>query len=200
MKKLQRGSGKRLLHSRLFWKVIVIAVLVAGLVLWYYHTQTPAVGIIDNNVSSQSSVADTKPKTSHYTGSTMTFDYPANYTDTKNNAGNGNITEQLSLTARSGVQQTQRISITVVSSATGAQLKEDGGYVLRRNESAHYTHETVQVNGQDVEKFTKQDNSEVTYYISGPHYYAIVSGTAVNTTSGLADDITGVVGSFNWLK
>lgn len=191
------GSGRRQKLIRALVSVAIVGICAGS---WYLYNQKPAEGVIQNDVLKSRTSDDTKAKNGHFKGSTMTFDYPTVYADTQSNPPTAKIAEQYSLGARIDGAESRKISITITKIGIDTTLKEDSAYKFRQNDAKNYVFENIMVNSNSVDKFTKNNGGEVTYFIPGTKYYAIVSATSTRANGEFATDVASLIDSFRWLE
>jgi hypothetical protein len=189
---------KRLL-GRLSLGLVVPILLVVGVIAlagWFFkYNQTPAVGVvIPPAVPAQTQgVASTKFKSS-----SISFEYPAHYS-LENKEVAASVVELYGLSMR-GATESRRIGITVKRSQPGETVFDDSAYKFRSMSTKDYQVSDAIVAGKSAKKMTKKDNSEITYFIPGNRYYVMFAATSTNPSAAFADEITGIIKSFAWVR
>jgi hypothetical protein len=184
---------------RLFRPKILATVVMTGGILavmgWFYqYNQSPAAGTIYGPTEEHTQgVTTTRLKSA-----SMAFEHPTHYT-VENKPVVAPIAEQYLLNMHSG-EESRRISITIRKPAPGETVFDDSAYKFRLLKSSGYDASDVTVDGRPAKKMTKQDDTEVTYFVPGPKYYAIFAATSTNPKDAFAREITDVMKSFRWVK
>lgn len=187
------NSAKRL-------KIAVAGLAIIAVVAWWYsYNQTPVTGTIITSNTPEPDEVKTPPN-SHFKGTYVVFDYSPVYDTVQSNTPSGRMVEQYSLSAAGESLESRRISITINKIAGAVTIQEDSAYRLRANAPETYRLETVTVNELSVEKFSKKDGAEVTYFIPGGEYYAIVSATSTRSGGEFINDAAIIVSSLVWQK
>lgn len=182
-------------------KIIVILLIIVGIIfgiVWFYHlNQSPAEGVVDTSGISKPATS-TAPQKLHFDSQLIAFDYPGGYTTATANAVGANVIESYSLRLHDSAQESRNLAITVKKPEAGSTMTDDSAYVYRRQQASLYDITNVSVSGADLKKATKKDGSEITYFIPGPTYYAIISGTSTNPGQDIVDNTWLVASSFRW--
>ncbi len=178
--------------------LVVAAVAVFGWFRWNQHPVTGTIAL--SSPANQAVKADSVEQPSHFKGVNLSFEYPAIYGSIQSNPASGRMVEQYSLNARISIAESRKIGITVNKTVGGDVMKEDSSYAFRAGDSTLYLHEIVIINDRKIEKFSKSDSAEVTYFIPGSGYYAIVAATSTRAGGEFTDDAAHLVTSLAWLR
>jgi hypothetical protein len=199
---LKKFGGKlSFLRSKLLIGLYgLLAITIAGSV-WYRSLQRPGVGSIQATTqvqAEQKPVAPTEPN--HFEGKTLLFDYPAAYSDFQNKPGSLPVVETYSFKFYDQSSETRRISITIKQPAPGDIMTDDSAYVFRKNQADTYEISDLSLDIGQLKKLVKADKTEITYFVPGDKYYAIVTATTTRPTGGMADDVFMTVSSLQWVQ
>lgn len=199
----KRGFSQIVTRSKAPKRLRLVAL--AGLLLsvgwaWQWYNQQPVVGVITTPAIQPGEVkAETTAAPGRYRSEHVSFAYPAMYSDALNTAPSGSIIEQYSMTAHLEKTESRRMSLMVKRASTPTAMREDSAYAFRLNQTDDYqlSQETTAGNLQ-VDKFTKQDGSEITYFINGNGKYVILAATSNLVNGGFVEDARSIVDSFVW--
>lgn len=196
-----RLKGRRIgIIRKARWLALVA--LLSGLSwAWHWYNQQPVVGIITSSIGAQAGEvkSETTEAPGRYRSENLSFAYPAIYSDNQHTAPSGRIIEQYSMAAHMAKTESRRISIMVKSALVSSDMKEDSAYAFRKNAAEIYTlSQETSDKGLQVEKFSKQDGSEVTYFISNSSKYAIIAATSNVADGEFKADARIVINSFVW--
>lgn len=189
------------LRSSKWTKVLGVLLLVFGLGwAWQWYNAQPVVGIL---TTSETPVGEVKAESvvapGRYKSDKLTFAYPGIYTDNRTTTPSGAIVEQFSLAAHLSLTENRRISVMVKHFNTPSALKDDSAYQFRSKANEDYQLSTETTSrGLIVSKFVKEDGSEVTYFVPGTEYFAIVASSSSVVGGEFMEDVQMVINSFSW--
>jgi hypothetical protein len=186
---------RRLLKPKMVMSVLAVGGVLALAGWFYQYNQSPVVGTVSRPTADMHTQGVTSTR---LRSASMAFEHPVHYT-VENKAVVTPIVEQYMLNMQ-GAEESRRISITIRKAAPGETVYDDSAYKFRVLKTSGYKVSDATVDGQTSKKMTKNDNTEITYFVPGPKYYAIVAATSTNPKEAFSNEITDVMKSFAWVK
>lgn len=159
-------------------------------VVW---SSAPHEGVISNPPQLQTPKVHT---TNKLDGNYISFEYNGRYTAREDIPRNEAI-EMYTLYA--DTRYDKRILASVTNLPDG-RVESSAAYIYREKTPSLYTSRKIQVEGKDVEVWSKSDGTEQTAFIPHNDKLAIVSFVTSNTSDQLTGEMDGLLKTFQWKK